>query len=114
MKSVFRKSSTITINGKVYSGSSVSISNGDIYIDGNNQLNISSEPVVNIEIHGDVEELETQSGDVRCRNIGELVTTSGDVSCSDVAGSIRTVSGDVNCANVGGNIKTVSGDVSRG
>lgn len=120
----------ITINGQVYNGSSLSIVNGVISIDGKNVIT-PSEKIINIsvngnidelrvgscqkvEVSGDVKNLQTTSGDVVCGNVTNSVqTTSGDVECDSVGGNVSTVSGDVKCEEIKGRVSTVSGDIGR-
>ena len=103
-------SGRIVIDGREFKGSNVSIINGKVTVDGIVQ---DGELVgsINVEIHGDVNSIDNQSGNVTAHNVGEVNTGSGDVKCGDVSGSIRTGSGDVDCGSVGGNIRTGSGDV---
>lgn len=126
----------IIINGRVIhaEGSSVSIINGKVLVNGKQISNLDEiqDKEVNISISGDVQNLEvdyctqvnltgnaksvrTQSGDIEISgNVdGDVSSMSGDISCGDVAGNVRTASGDVECGNVTGNVKTVTGDISR-
>jgi len=102
----------VVIDGKSFSGSNISISNGKVTVDGVVQDGSLSGDV-NVVIHGDVQMIESQSGIVTAQNVGEINTGSGDVKCGDVGGSIRTGSGDVDCSTVAGNIRTGSGDVTH-
>lgn len=91
------KSGNMTINGKTYSGNNIIISNGKVIVDGAEQSEVLEHNIV-VNVTGDVQSLET---------------TSGDVQCESVSGDVKTVSGDVNVrGNVAGNVKTVSGDIS--
>ncbi len=105
----------VTINGKSFSGRNISIHNDKIIIDGKS-VEMGDEKIFNINIEGDVENLETvspKSFTVK-GNVNNLSTVSGDVEVGGhVSGSIQTVSGDVRCANVGGSINTVSGDIKH-
>lgn len=122
--------SKITINGKTFVGNNISIKNSKIMIDGVEVVS-PSEKEINIEIHGNVEQinvdvceeikvngdvkiLKTTSGDVDATgNVGTITTTSGDVKCGDVEGSVTTISGDVTCKTLYGGASTVSGDINR-
>jgi len=117
----------IIINGKSYVGSSVSINNNKIVINGN-EINDSSK-VINITIEGNVEtvavdycekivvngfvnKLSTTSGDVECGNVNQSVkTVSGDIECGNVGGDVSTTSGDIKAQNINGSVKTLSGDI---
>lgn len=68
---------------------------------------------VSVEIHGNVERLQTRSGDIKViGDVQNITTTSGDVECQS-AYNINTTSGDVTCGPVGGSVNTISGDISR-
>lgn len=119
--------SQIIINGKSYIGSSISINNNRISINGT-QINEDSK-VINITVEGDINlldvdycakivvngsvtKLKTTSGDVECGNVTQSVeTTSGDIECGDIGGDVNTTSGDVKAKNINGNVKTLSGDI---
>lgn len=106
------KSGRFVIDGREFSGSNVSISNGKVTIDGVVQEG-SLTGDINVTVFGDVEVLHNQCGNIDARNVGSAKTGSGDINCGDVSGSVSTGSGDVRCGNVSGNIKTGSGDVYR-
>jgi flagellar basal body rod protein FlgF len=106
----------IIIGDKIISGRNLTISNGRIIVDG---VDITSglpdQKTINIQVDGDI---ETIKADV-CQTIkvngkvGQIQSQSGDVECGDVGGSISTMSGDVDCGNVSGSISTMSGDVKH-
>lgn len=103
---------SVTIDGKSFKGNSVVVTNGKVIVDGVTQDGELTGDI-NVTVHGDVQVLENQSGNVTANNVGEVNTGSGDVTCKDVQGSVRTGSGDVVCGNVGGSVRTGSGDVSH-
>ena len=127
--------SMIIINGRVIhaEGSSVSIINGKVRVNGkqisnldeiqDKEVNISISGVQNLEVDyctqvnltGNAKSVRTQSGDIQISgNVdGDVSSMSGGISCGDVAGNVRTASGDVECGNVTGNVNTVTGDISR-
>lgn len=106
---------TISINGVTITGrGNISIVNGKVLVDGKDVTPDSKQIsiVVNgnieyidadccekIEVTGDVNDIQTQSGDV------EVV--------GDVKGSVQTMSGDVKCSDIGGSVKTMSGDIKH-
>lgn len=104
--------SVIRINGVSYSGRSITITNGNISIDGK-KAELKDEKIINIEVTGDIDKLSADE----CHNItvsgscGSVATMSGDVECGNIGGSVSTMSGDVSCGGVGGNVSTMSGDV---
>ena len=67
--------------------------------------------VVSIEIHGDVQQMSTSSGDVTIHgSVTNLRTGSGDVECESAI-NVSTGSGDVHCKNITGMVSTGSGDI---
>jgi hypothetical protein len=121
-------SSTITINGVSYTGSSISISNGVVSINGKNVTphdkiiditvtgnidDLRVDSCQKIDVTGNVKNVDTVSGDVRCGNVsGNVETTSGDIKCGNVGGDVETVSGDVEANEIKGKVSTLSGDVN--
>ncbi|BBI61734.1 hypothetical protein [Vreelandella sulfidaeris] len=106
--------SRIIIDGRDFVGSSVSIdARGKVVVDGVSQSDTLIGDI-QITVNGDVERLDTASGDVEVTgNVGQVTTVSGDVEVSEnVLGNVKTVSGDVDCNAIGGSVSTVSGDVS--
>ena len=117
----------IIINGKSYTGNSISINKNQIIINGVNivedskVINIAIEGNVDIlsvdvcekvVVHGFVNSVSTMSGDVECMSVNKDVKTmSGSVECGDIGGDVSTSSGDVKAKNIGGSVKTSSGDI---
>lgn len=106
--------STIIIQNNTYSGNSIVITNGTIFIDGKDVTPDSKE--INISVVGDIEELKVDA----CNkvsvegNVKSISTQSGDIEVSgDVHGSISTMSGDVDCNKVSGSVSTISGDIKH-
>lgn len=113
--SLQQSNSTVVINDNVisgsFSGNSVVIRNGKVIVDGKDVT--PDGKVINVTITGNVYNLDinacsslTINGDV-----GEIKSGSGDIKCKDVFGGIETGSGDVECSNVTGNIQTGAGNV---
>ena len=116
---------TITINGKCISisdGHSISIINGDVFVDGRRQTESTSLKQVNIVIEGNCEALSVDScdsvevkGDVRGElKVGGSVTVhgsvhssvkaSGSVKCGgDIVGNVNAC-GNVTCKSIDGNV----------
>ena len=96
-------SGNVTYNGKTINiprGSRFEMIDGKVLINGKpfEQYNEADCPIIKIEINGNVESIETESGDV---------TIQGD------AGNVNTMSGDVTCDNIKGHCSTMSGDIRR-
>jgi hypothetical protein len=104
--------SVVLIGGKKYEGKNIQINGDQVIIDGKTQED-SLVGNINVVVHGNIESLEHNSGNITAENIETLNTISGDVECGNVSGNIKTVSGDVECGNVSGNVKTVSGDIEH-
>ena len=104
-------SSRIIVNGQVYTGTNVNVVNGKVIIDGKDMTPESK--TINIVVEGNIEKLDVDACSMITVNgqVGELESGAGDVKCGDVAGPVRTGSGDVQCGNVEGNVQTGSGDV---
>ncbi|UNA02041.1 hypothetical protein PVA8_354 [Vibrio phage PVA8] len=106
--------STITVNNKTYHGTSVTIKNGKVVVDGRVQDDVSDTQVVNVNIEGDCTLVQNENGDINCRDVhGDASTTNGDVECDNVSGSVSSTNGDIKCGNVGGSVSTNNGDIIR-
>lgn len=119
--------STIRINGVTYSGSSVTVINNRVIIDGKDQTPDAKEITITVQgdindlsvdyaksvtVTGNVNRLKTTSGDVECGDVkGDVITTSGDIECKNITGNVQSTSGDIDAENIGGSIKTLSGDI---
>lgn len=105
-----RGNSTAIINGKIITGNNIIVSgDGNVIADG-----VVVESVVGnviVQIQGDVEQVQTASGDIEVKgSVNQIKTASGDVAAGGDVGSIRTASGDVTCKTAA-TVTTVSGDV---
>ena len=108
-----RFNGTVNINGHTFSGKNISIENGPVIIDGRIE-NIALDHHIVVNVNGDVEKIETASGDVNVSgNASSISTTSGNIQCRDVQGSVKSISGDITCGVIHGNVNTVSGDIFR-
>lgn len=105
---------TISVNGKTYSGNSVSVVNGNVFVDGK-KAEPSKQPIVSIIIEGQVDKLSVDSCDslIAKGNVGSLKTMSGDIECGNVLGNVKTMSGDVRCEDIHGDVSSVSGDIKN-
>lgn len=108
----FRSRSSVTVNGRTYSGRTVEVNDGCVRVDGEVVADHATQPRIEVTLNGDVETLETAAGDVTVQgSAGSVTTKSGDVRCGAVAGYVTTTSGDVNCRSIAGPVSTVSGDI---
>ena len=112
-------SGNVTYNGKTINiprGSRFEITDGSFLINGKpiEQYNEADCPIIKIELTGNVESIETESGDVTVNgDVRYVKTMSGDVRCKTVEGDVSTMSGDVTCDNIKGNCSTMSGNIRR-
>lgn len=90
----------INYNGKEYEGTSISVINGTVIIDGKVVEEDNKASV--IHIHGDVGELKTDKS-VNCNNVKGDVDAGGSVNCSNVGGDVDA-GGSVNAGKVQGNV----------
>lgn len=103
---------SVTIDGRTFTGRSITISGDKVIVDGVEQSSSLVGPV-SVQVNGDVERLESSSGNVTVQGAaGSVKTTSGDVRCGDVQGSVNTMSGDVTSGKISGSVSTMSGDVT--
>ena len=86
----------ITVNGKsaILSGKLIQSKNNEWFVDGK-KVDLSNLPaevnlaIAHIEINGNVENLQTTSGDVTVHgDINRVNTVSGDVTCEKVGNSV--------------------------
>ena len=88
---------TIMVNGQIFSGKSVQVSNGKVFIDGEEYVGADDEKKIEIHVAGDVDEIDVDVCHkiVVAGNVGSIQTSSGDVKCGDVGGKVKTNSGDI-------------------
>lgn len=110
MRMFMQVGGNIVIDGKKFTGQTISIIDGKVTVDGVDQEG-SLVGDINITVEGNIDELENTCGTVRAKNVGSIKTQSGDIICGDVSGSISTQSGDVKCGKIAGSVKTMSGDI---
>ena len=103
--------STVSNNGREFSGRNISIVGDRVVIDGVEQGKSLVGPI-SVVVNGNAESVETSSGSVEVAgSAGRVKTMSGNVHCADVSGNASTMSGDINCRSIAGNAKTMSGDI---
>lgn len=104
----------ININGEVYKGNSITISNNKIIIDGKNCTPDSKN--INITVHGNIDNLSVDVCDhIKIDgNCNTIKSQSGDVEIGgDVVENVSNMSGDVICnGDIYGNVSTMSGDIN--
>jgi len=106
--------SSVTIDGRTFTGRSISISGDKVVIDGVEQAGTLVGPI-SVTINGNAESVETGSGKIEITGTaGRVKTMSGSVRCGDVHGDVGTMSGDVTCGAISGSVKTMSGDIIGG
>lgn len=87
---------TIIVNGNIGQVIDRVEENQTVSIDGES-FDVSVCNSVRIDVHGNVGNVNTMSGDVHVAGHvnGSVSTMSGDVYCKQIGGSISTMSGDV-------------------
>lgn len=104
----------ININGRSYSGRSVNIINGKVFVNGV-EADTADAKEVKIAINGPVESLQCDAANqiAVIGNVGTIKTQSGDVEVrGNVTGGIQTMSGDVEAKTIHGPVSTMSGDIT--
>lgn len=96
---------------------SVSIINGKILIYGKPleeyEKKYGNKVVVNVQVHGDCENIENCDEIHVDGNCGKIRTHNGEVRVGgDVTGSVSTHNGNINCGNVFGDVDTHNGNIS--
>ena len=111
----FGSKSSVNINGVNIVGKDIHVRNGVLMVDGveyDKSKDIFQGKVINIQVHGNVEKLDTVTGEVSVTgNVIDVSTTSGHVKVGGNVNNVKTVSGDVQAKQIG-SAKTVSGDIS--
>lgn len=105
--------SSVTINGKTYVGSNITINGNKVSVDGN----VVEEAVnIHINVTGNVEKINI-TGDIEVHgNVGSAKTGAGDIDIiGDVSGDVETGAGDIVIkGNVAGNVETCAGSIHHG
>lgn len=102
---------TISIDGQIFSGNSVSVINGRVIIDGVSQDGALS-GVVEIKVTEGVLGSLTTDASVSCDQVTGNISAGGSVHCGWVGGSV-SAGGSVNCDAVGGFV-SAGGSVRHG
>ena len=105
--------SSVTINGKTYVGSNITINGNKVSVDGN----VVEEAVnININVTGNVEKINT-TGDIEVHgSVGSAETGAGDIDIiGNVSGDVETGAGDIVIkGNVAGEVSTCAGSIHHG
>nr|DAV34617.1 MAG TPA: hypothetical protein [Caudoviricetes sp.] len=94
-------SGNVTYNGKTINipqSSRMELVDGQILIDGKpfEQYDKADCPIIKIELTGNVEHVQTQTGDVEVHgDVHNAKTMSGDITCDCIKGHCSTMSGDI-------------------
>lgn len=94
-------SGRITYNGRTINipqSSRMELVDGQILIDGKpfEQYDKADCPIIKIELTGNVEHVQTQTGNVEVRgDVHNARTMSGDITCDCIKGHCSTMSGDI-------------------
>lgn len=94
-------SGRITYNGRTINipqSSRMELVDGQILIDGKpfEQYDKADCPIIKIELTGNVEHVQTQTGDVEVHgDVHNAKTMSGDITCDCITGHCSTMSGEI-------------------
>lgn len=94
-------SGNVTYNGKTINiprGSRFEMIDGKVLINGKpfELYNEADCPIIKIELTGNVEHVQTQTGDVEVHgDVHNAKTMSGDITCDCIKGHCSTMSGDI-------------------
>ena len=106
---------SVTINGRtIVSSGSITISNGQIIIDGQSVDGLENEKTININIEGPVESLiiDNATKISVVGNVHELTSKNGNIEVTgNVTGNVENKNGNVDCGNVGGDVNTKNGNI---
>lgn len=110
----------VSINGQTYTGNTISINNGSVYVDGDlvggagSLLNV---PKIEVYVMGDCDSVDAGSGNITVAGaVGSADTGSGNISVTgDINGDCDTGSGNITCkGSIAGKAKTGSGNIKSG
>lgn len=108
--------SSVTINGKTYVGNNITVnSNGQVIIDGK-EAGQCDDRQIHIEVVGDVERVETSSGNVTVTgNCGKVKASSGNIKIGgNVSGDVDATSGSISVGgSVSGSCSVTSGVIKH-
>jgi len=102
---------SIEVNGTSYSGSNISINNGEVVVDGKT-MEQKLTGVVHVTVIGDIETLNNENGNVTANLIKNVTTTNGNIKADVIEGTVSTVNGDVSSLKIAGNVSSVNGDIN--
>lgn len=105
--------SSVTIDGKTFTGLSIRISGGKVIVDGVTQ---DGELVgdISVTVNGNCESVENSNGTVEVKgSAGSVRTSNGKVTCGNVGGDVTSSNGTITCGAVSGSVKTYNGNISH-
>lgn len=109
-QTIIQGNGKITINGKTYKGP-VRIENGKIYSSDGDTT--TSDAVINIIVHGDVDSIETTTGDITVHgNVGSAQATNGNITVEGEIGNASSINGNISAKAIG-NATSVNGNAKK-
>ena len=106
---VINTQKTVTVNGRTYKGP-IRIENDKII--SNNATSTIDDKIINITVNGNVDFIETATGDVAVTgNVTQVQTASGDITISGDTTNATAMSGDITAKKIG-SATSMSGDVT--
>jgi len=114
------ESTNISVNGKEFFGDSVELDDQFVTVhttdtkpSKHNKMFVGNQQELEIIIHGNVNEVTTNSGNVKCHDVlGNVTVDAGNVKCDNVGGNIKVDAGNINAKKIRGNVKTDIGNIS--
>lgn len=103
----------ITINGKIYSGNSISVNNDIVIIDGK-RVDDDDKKVINIKVEGNIETLDVDYCDeINITGDCKTVTSkNGNIQVKgNVSGDVTSKNGNIVCRDVTGDVETKNGNI---
>ena len=108
--------SQIIINGRKYSGNSVSISGNQVIIDGKIQGPDEKGIDINIVVNGNIESLDVDYASTLTVNgdCGSATSKNGNIECRDILGDAETKNGNIEClGSISGDATTKNGNIKH-
>lgn len=109
-----RGGSSVTIDGRTFSGSSISITGNKVIVDGVAQ---DGELVgdITVTVNGDCDTVENSNGNVEIKgSAGSVRTSNGRITCGNVTGDVTSSNGTITCGAVSGSVRTSNGNIRHG
>ena len=108
------ESNNVIVNGTTYlADKSITINGNKVVIDGNTF--ITDGPIINVVIHGDCEEVSSDTGDITIEgHSGSAQSKNGNIRVGgNINGDAETKNGNIHAKGIAGKASTINGDIRR-